>query len=289
MPSTRCRRRRLSLPPRSLLEVVCPLARSSVGRSHAWLVRKPDLVWQILTDFLGGRGRTGNPSRSSFKRALRKGISAPPPPTTTRTNERRSQVSYRRYFARSSAAEGALLFGLMRLVGMQISSLSCRLFADGPTDARSERKAAGRKTTRAGASGGAEQPTWFHGKIWWHGGVLRFLSLSRVPLFGSFYASAPRPRRAAADSSGGGGSKKKPGQPPLSGDWRQATGAGEKGHFGTGRIWAEKGFSLVLLLLAAFICHTSQSLPSLECGVARVDCGLQKTPEPDPNYKSCGR
>ena len=136
-------------------------ARPLLGRSHAWLVRKPDLVWQILTDFLGGR--TGNPSRSSFKRALRKGISAPP---TTRTNEPRSQVSYRRYFARSSAAEGALLFGLMRLVGMQISSLSCRLFADGPTDARSERKAAGRKTTRAGAREVAEQPTWFHGKIW---------------------------------------------------------------------------------------------------------------------------
>ena len=58
------------------------------------------------------------------------------------------------------------MFGLMRLVGMQISSLSCRLFADGPTDARSERKAAGRKTTRAGAGEGAEQPTWFHGKIW---------------------------------------------------------------------------------------------------------------------------
>ena len=125
-------------------------ARPLLGRSHAWLVRKPDLVWQILTDFLGGR--TGNPSRSSFKRALRKGISAPLPPT--RTNERRSQVSYRRYFARSSAAEGALLFGLMRLVGMQISSLSCRLFADadGPTDARSEReKGSGKKDHPSGS------------------------------------------------------------------------------------------------------------------------------------------
>ena len=30
-------------------------ARPLLGRSHAWLVRKPDLVWQILTDFLGGR------------------------------------------------------------------------------------------------------------------------------------------------------------------------------------------------------------------------------------------
>ena len=49
------------------------------------------------------------------------------------------------------------MFGLMRLVGMQISSLSCRLFADGPTDARSERKAAGRKTTRAGAAEGARR------------------------------------------------------------------------------------------------------------------------------------
>ena len=82
LPPTRCRRRP-SLPLRSLLEVVCPLP--LLGRSHAWLVRKPDLVWQILTDFLGGRATL---RRSSFKRALRKGISAPPPPT--RTNERRS-------------------------------------------------------------------------------------------------------------------------------------------------------------------------------------------------------
>ena len=181
-------------PPRSLLEVVCPLARSSFGRSHAWLVRKPDLVWQILTDFLGGRadGRTGNPSRSSFKRALRKGISAPPPPT--RTNEPRSQVSYRRYFARSSAAEGALLFGLMRLVGMQISSLSCRLFADGPTDARSEREKGSGKKDHPSGSGREGEPSsrlGFTGKS--GGGVLRFLPLSRVPLFGSFYASAPWP------------------------------------------------------------------------------------------------
>ena len=115
------------------------------------------------------------------------------------------------------------------------------------------------------------------------------VSSSAIWLILCLRAPAVAAGRAAANSSGGGESKKKPGQPPLSGDWRQATGAGEKGHFGTGRIWAEKGFSLVLLLLAAFICHTSQSLPSLECGVARVDCGLQKTPEPDPNYKSCGR
>ena len=49
--------------------------------------------------------------------------------------------------------------------------------------------------------------------------------------------------------------------------WRLATDKREKerereggkgGHFGTGRIWAEKGFSPPRLL-AAFICHTSQS------------------------------
>ena len=186
------------------------------------------------------------------------------------------------------------MFGLMRLVGMQISSLSCRLFADGPTDARSERKAAGRKTTRAGAGERGSRAADLVSRENLAAAFFVFSLCLEFRYLAHFMPPRPGRGRAATDLSGGGGSKKKPGQPPLSGDWRQATGAGEKGHFGTGRIWAEKGFSLprclvLLLLLAAFICHTSQSLPSLECGVARVDCGLQKTPEPDPNYKSCGR
>ena len=48
------------------------------------------------------------------------------------------------------------MFGLMRLVGMQISSLSCRLFADGPTDARSEReKGSGKKDHPSGSGRGS--------------------------------------------------------------------------------------------------------------------------------------
>ena len=127
-PLTRCRRR-----PRSL-EVVC----LSVGRSHAWLVRKPDLVWQILTDFLGGRTRTATlrvPASKEHcgKAFLRRRASDEDERTTT-------QVSYLlRSFVREfvrQPKEHSCSFGLMRLVGMQISSLSLpsRLFADGPAD-----------------------------------------------------------------------------------------------------------------------------------------------------------
>ena len=111
----------------------------------------------------------------------------------------------------------------MRLVGMQISSLSCRLFADGPTDARSEReKGSGKKDHPSGSERGSRAAD----------------LVSRENLAAAFFVFSlclefrylahfmpPRPGRgrAATDLSGGGGSKKKPGQPPLSGDWRQAT------------------------------------------------------------------
>ena len=166
-------------------------ARPLLGRSHAWLVRKPDLVWQILTDFLGGRtgGRAtlrvpASKERcgKAFLRRRRRG----------RTNVALRFPTAGLYFARSSAAEGALLFGLMRLVGMQISSLSCRLFADGPTDARSEReKGSGKKDHPSGSEGGSRAADLVSRENL--AAAFFVFSLSRVPLFGSFYASAPRP------------------------------------------------------------------------------------------------
>ena len=137
-----------------------------------------------------GRGRTTTPSLSSF---------LPP------------------WFARSSAGEGALLLGLMRLVGMQISSLSLSLSlaAYSRTDQQTVKEERRPPELERGSRLG------FTGKS---GGVLRFLSLSlsssAIWLILCLCAqSVPRRYRVEWRE----GSKKKPGQPPLSGDWRQTT------------------------------------------------------------------
>ena len=163
-----------SVRPRSLLEAVCLSARPSVRRSHAWLVRKPDLVWQILTDFLGGRrtdGRGGDGQPFAFQlqkstaerhfcaderrgrktRSLARSLSGFLPPSLLRS------------LVRSSAAGGALLFGLMRLVGMQISSLSLSFAAYSRTDGRTDQQTV-REKDHPSERERAKDQTRFHGK-----------------------------------------------------------------------------------------------------------------------------
>ena len=189
--------------------------RSLGARSHAWLVRKPDLVWQILTDFLGGREKTNGDGRMDGRGRATLRVPASKEHCGKAFRRRRAAAGRGRtttpslssflppWFARSSAGEGALLLGLMRLVGMQISSPSLSLsllpLIRGRTNRRSKRN--------------EDHPSWSEGAdLVSRENLAAFfvfsLFLSRVPLFGSFYACAPSPSLAATELSGGKGAKR---------------------------------------------------------------------------------
>ena len=194
----------------------------------------------------GGRA-DGNPSRSSFKRALRKGISAP-----TRTNDDslalRFPTSFVRSFVRSFGSSSTLV--RVNEVGRNADKFSlfrplCRLFADQQTVREEDHRS---WSERAGSG-----LTWFHGKS---GGVLRFLSLS--PEF-RYLAHFMPPSTVATDlrvereqkEARSTAVKWRPGdRQPREREREKGGGTLELVGFG------QRKDSVPL---AAFICHTSQS------------------------------
>ena len=260
------------MPSSTSLEVVCLPAGLSVGRSHAWLVQKPDLVWQILTDFLGGRTSGWQPFAFQLQKSTAERHFCADE-RATRTNERTTtQVSYLLGSRVRSSAEGALLFVRVNEVGRNADKFSlfrplCRLFADQQTVREEDHRS---WSERAGSG-----LTWFHGKS---GGVLRFLSLS--PEF-RYLAHFMPPSTVATDlrvereqkEARSTAVKWRPGDRQPREREREKGG----GHFGTGRIWTEKGFGPPRGLYLPHIAISS------ECRVGRSRGGSRSALQKNPN------
>ena len=166
-------------------------ARPLLGRSHAWLVRKPDLVWQILTDFLGGRA-DGQPFAFQLqKSAAERHFCA----ADDDEDERTSLSGFLPPLLRSKFGSRRSTLVRVNEVGRNADKFPLLPLIRGRTNRRSLGERERQREERPPERERGREPSsrlGFTGKS--GGGVLRFLPLSRVPLFGSFYASAPRPR-----------------------------------------------------------------------------------------------